>query len=54
MTLVRILPEAEEKLRAAAANYETQQRGFGRDIILVVSEHSLEPRPERLALNGSP
>ena len=36
MTLVRILPEAEEELRAAAANYEKQQRGLGRALLVEV------------------
>jgi len=38
MTLVRILPEAEEELRATAANYETQQRGLGRALLAEVRE----------------
>ena len=36
MTQVRILPEAEEELRAAATNYETKQRGLGRALIAEV------------------
>ena len=54
MTLVRILPEAEEELRAAAANYETQQRGLGRALLVEVRrayqriiELPLEARIER-------
>ena len=36
MTLVRILPEAEEELRAAAEIYEEQQRGLGRALLVEV------------------
>jgi len=33
MTPIRLLPEAEEELRAAAEFYEAEQRGLGRALI---------------------
>jgi len=33
MTPTRLLPQAEEELRAAARLYETEQRGLGRALI---------------------
>jgi len=36
MTSVRILPEAEEELRLAATNYDTQQPGLGRALIVEI------------------
>ena len=33
MTAVRLLPEAEEELRAAAKFYETEQSGLGRALL---------------------
>jgi len=33
MTRVRLLPEAEEELRAAAKFYEAEQQGLGRGLI---------------------
>ena len=33
MTLLRLLPEAKEELRAAAEFYESEQRGLGRALL---------------------
>ena len=54
MMLVRLLPEAEEELRAAAEFYEAEQPGLGRALIQEVrrglrfiSEQPLATRIER-------
>ena len=54
MTAVRLLPEAEEELRAAARFYETEQSGLGRALLhevrralRVIAEHPLAVRIER-------
>jgi plasmid stabilization system protein ParE len=54
MTLMRLLPEAEEELRAAARFYEGEQQGLGRALIQEVRrafrfirEYPLAARVER-------
>lgn len=54
MTAVRLLPEAEEELRAAAKLYEAEQSGLGgallqevRRALRFVAEHPLAARIER-------
>jgi plasmid stabilization system protein ParE len=54
MTAVRLLPDAEEELRAAAKFYEGEQPGLGRALIQEVrralrsiAEHPLAARTER-------
>ena len=54
MTPIRLLPEAEEELRAAARFYEAEQQGLGRALIQevrrvcrLIAEHPLAARIER-------
>jgi plasmid stabilization system protein ParE len=54
MTLMRLLPEAEEELRDAARFYEAEHHGLGRALIQevrracrFVAEHPLAARIER-------
>ena len=54
MTVVRLLPEAEEELRGAAKFYETEQSGLGRALLQEVrralrfiAEHPRAARIER-------
>lgn len=54
MTPIRLLPEAEEELRAAARFYEAEQRGLGRALIKevrracrLIAEHPLAARVGR-------
>lgn len=54
MTAARLLPEAEEELRAAAKFYEAEQPGLGRALLQEVrralrfiAEHPLAARIER-------
>ena len=54
MTAIRLLPEAEEELRAAARFYEAEQSGLGRallqevrHVLRFVAEHPLAAHIER-------
>ena len=58
MTVVRLLPEAEEELRAAAKFYEAEQSGLGRAplqevrrALRFIAEHPLTARIERAEIH---
>ena len=59
MTSVRLLPEAEEELLAAAQFYEAEQRGLGRALLqevrrslLLIAEHPLAAGIERAEIRA--